>query len=93
MSGIHDFEMVMQMAAQQTETLLPLVDQANDLFIANRLQTLVDATGAQGKVGDSNLTKESVAVYVALLAAFIQFAGTPLPGIGLTPKQIVRLRG
>lgn len=93
MSAIKEFQATMDGIGNQVEVILPLVDMANDLFIVNQLESLLNATPAGGLVGDSALTKESLGVCVELLATFITFANTPLAGVGLTPKQIVRLRG
>ena len=92
-SAIREFQETMGEIGQLVDAMLPLVDLANDLYTVNKLAALVEATPAGELVGDSTLSKESLTVYMEMLATFITFANTPLVSIGLTPKQIVRLRG
>ena len=92
-SAIVEFQADMDSLGQQVEAMLPVVDKANDLFLVNNLQALIDATASGELVGDSTFVKESLSTYIALLDAFTTFSTATLGDTGLTPKQIVRLRG
>lgn len=93
MSAIQEFEGLMGEIGTHVEAMLPLIDKASGIFAVNQLQEMIDATPAGELVQDSARTREALSVFVALLAAFIVFAETPLAEQGLTPKQIMRLRG
>lgn len=92
MSAIKDFQSSVDSMGVLAEQLIPGVDKALDIYAVNQLEAEISGTEAGALVGDSTLTKEAATVYVELMNAFSAFLTKPL-GSGLTPKQIVRLRG
>ena len=93
MSAITSWQEKIEKLGEQAEALLPVADAASDMYAVNGLQVVIDTTPAGELVGDSTLTKEAATLYHALQEAFLEFVNSPVGEIGLTAKQILRLRG